>query len=63
MYAASAFNDVAGIARMFLNDYMNGINSFDYLEEITTLDIDYAKQILNDNFKSEKMVFSVVKSD
>ena len=57
------FNDVAGIAKMFLNDFMNGINSFDYIEEITTLDIDYVKQILNDNFKKEKMVFSVVKSD
>ena len=56
------FNDVAGIARMFLNDFMNEINSFDYIEEITTLDIDYVKQILNDNFKKEKMVFSVVNS-
>ena len=57
------YNDVANISRMFLNDFMRGINSFDYLEEITSLDIDYAKQILVDNFKKDKMVFSVVKND
>ena len=57
------YNDVANISRMFLNDFMRGINSFDYLEEITLLDIDYAKQILVDNFKKDKMVFSVVKND
>ena len=56
------YNDVADIARMFLNDFMNGLNSFDYLEEITTIDIDYVKQILNNNFNPEKMVFSVVKN-
>ena len=56
------YNDVSGIARMFLNDFMNGINSFDYLEEITTIDLEYVKQILDESFKEEKMVFSVVKN-
>ena len=56
------YNDVANIARMFMNDFMKGINSFDYLEEITSLDIEYVKQILVDNFKREKMVFSIVKN-
>ena len=56
------YNDVSEIARMFLNDFMNGINSFDYLEEITSLDLEYVNQILNDNFKEEKIVFSVVKN-
>ena len=56
------YNDVSNIARMFLTDFMKGINSFDYLEEIAILDIEYVKQILIDNFKKEKMVFSVVKT-
>lgn len=56
------YNDVSNIARMFLGDFMNGINSFDYLEEITTLDINYVKQVLTDNFKNEKIVYSVVKN-
>ena len=56
------YNDVSNIARIFLTDFMKGVNSFDYIEEITTLDIEYAKQVLIENFKKEKMVFSVVKA-
>ncbi len=56
------YNDVSNIARIFLTDFMKDVNSFDYIEEITTLDIEYAKQVLRDNFKKEKMVFSVVKA-
>lgn len=55
------YNDVTSIARMFLSDFMKGINSFDYLEEIETIDINFVNQILRDNFKREKMVLSVVK--
>ena len=57
------YNDISNIARMFLSDFMKGINSFDYLEEITSLDQEYLIQILNNNFKQEKMVFSVIKND
>ena len=57
------YNDVSEIARMFLSDFMKGINSFDYLEEITSLDLEYVKQILENDFNTEKMVFSVVKND
>ena len=42
---------------------MNGINSFDYLEEITNIESNDIEQILKDNFKEEKMVFSVVKNN
>ena len=56
------YNDVSNIARMFLGDFMKGINSFDYLEEITILDINYVKQVLTNNFKNEKIVYSVVKN-
>ena len=55
------YNDVTDIARMFLSDFMKGINSFDYLEEIETVNLDYAKQILNDVFDLNRMVLSVVK--
>ncbi len=57
------YNDVADIARMFLSDFMKGINSFDYIEEIESVDSTYAKQVLDNYFKEEKMVFSVVKKD
>jgi len=55
------YNDVANIARMFLADYFKGINSFDYLEEYNQVTVQYANQILNDVFKEENMVVSIVK--
>ena len=55
------YNDVSDIARMFLSDFMKGINSFDYLEEIETINIKYLDQVLNDLFNEKQMVLSVVK--
>ena len=57
------YNDVQDIARMFLSDFMKGINSFDYIEEIESVDLNYIKQVLEKEFNEEKMVFSVVKKD
>ena len=54
------FNDVSDIARLFLSDYMKGINSFDYFEEIDGIDVDYVSQILKQYFVEDKMVLSVV---
>ncbi len=56
------YNDVADIARMFLADSFNGINSFDYLEEIKGITVEYLEQILKDVFKEEKMIISIVKN-
>ena len=56
------FDDVADISKMFLSDYFKGINSFDYLEEIESVNVEYAYQILNNVFKEDKMVISIVKS-
>ena len=49
------------IARMFLADSFKGINSFDYLEEIESVNMDYATQILKDVFKIEKTILSIVR--
>lgn len=56
------YNDVSDIARMFLADYLKGINSFDYLEEIEGITVEYSEQVLKDVFKEEKMVLSIVKN-
>lgn len=56
------YNDVVDIARMFLADYFKGINSFDYLEEIEGITVEYLEQILKDVFKEEKMIISIVKN-
>ena len=54
------YNDVADISRMFLADYFKGINSFDYLEEIDLINLDYITQVAKEIFDEEKMVLSVV---
>lgn len=56
------YNDVQDIARMFLADYFKGINSFDYLEEIEGIHVEYLNQMLKDVMKEEKMVLSIVKN-
>ena len=55
------YNDIDCIARNFLSDFMKGVNSFDYLEEIDSVDLEYVYQILQEKFDEKKMVFSVVK--
>ena len=56
------YNDVQDIARIFLSDYFKGINAFDYLEEIEGINVEYLNQVLNDVFKEEKMVISIVRN-
>ena len=54
------YNDVSEIARMFLADHFKGINSFDYLEEYTTITKEYTEQILNQILKQETQVISII---
>ena len=56
------YNDVTSIARMFLSDYFKGINSFDYLEEINTINVEYLNQVLKDVFNQKNMILSVVRN-
>lgn len=56
------YNDVTDISRMFLSDYFKGINSFDYLEEINTINVEYLNQVLKDVFNEKNMVLSIVKN-
>lgn len=56
------YNDVTDIARMFLADSFKGMNSFDYLEEIKGVTVEYLEQILKDVFQEEKMIISIVKN-
>lgn len=55
------YNDTSDIARMFLADYFKEINSFDYLEEISTINEQYVEQILKEVFDNNKMIISVIK--
>ena len=54
------YNEVSDISKMFLSDYFKGINSFDYIEEINTINVEYLDQVLKNVFDEKKMVLSVV---
>ncbi len=56
------YDDVAEICRMFVADYMKGINSFEYIENYKQVTQEYAKQILEEVFNEEKMVISIIES-
>jgi len=58
--AVKEFNNVSDIVRMFVSDYFKGINSFDYLETYKQITKEYTKQILNNVFKEENTIISVV---
>ena len=54
------YDDVAEICRMFVSDYMKGINSFEYIENYKQVTPEYVKQVLDEVFNEEKMVISIV---
>lgn len=54
------YNDVSQIGRMFVSDYMKGINSFEYIENYNQVTSEYVKQVLEDVFKEDKTVISII---
>ena len=54
------YNDVSNICRMFISDYFKGINSFQYLENYEQVTKEYTKQILEEVFKPEQTVISII---
>ena len=51
---------MADIARMFLADWMKGVNSFSYLEQYNAVTKSYAEEILKEVFLEDKTILSVV---
>ena len=54
------YDDVAEICRMFVADYMKGINSFEYIENYKQVTPEYVKQVLEEVFNEDKTVISIV---
>lgn len=54
------YDDVAEICRMFVADYMKDINSFEYIENYKQVTPEYVKQVLEEVFKEDKTVISIV---
>ena len=57
----SEYNNVSDIARMFLADWMKGVNSFDYINAFGSIGKEYVEKVLKAIFNEENMVLSVVK--
>ena len=45
---------------MFLADTMKKVQSFDYIEEFETVTKEYTQNILNEMFKNENKVLSII---
>lgn len=54
------FDSVSSCARVFINDYFRGINSFDYVDAYKNITVDYAEDVLKKHFDFSKMAVSIV---
>lgn len=54
------YNSVGDIARMFLADTMNGVQSFDYIEQFETVTKEYTQNVLQNIFKEENKILSII---
>ena len=56
------YNNVADISRMLLSDYFKGVQTFDYIEQFSTVTLEYTRQILQEVFDEKKCILSVIKT-
>lgn len=56
-----SFNSVDGISTGLIMNFFKGINSFDYIEEFSSLSLQDAEKFLKEVFIEDKMVLSVVR--
>ena len=56
------YNNISDVARMLLSDYFKNIESFDYIEQYSTVTAEFTKQILDEIFDENKCILSVVKT-
>ena len=54
------YNSVGDIARMFLADTMKGVQSFDYIEQFETVTKEYTQNVLQNIFKEENKILSII---
>lgn len=56
------FDNVSGIATMFVSNYFRGIDSSDYVEAYKNITVDEAQKIMNEHFDFEKMAVSIIEN-
>ena len=58
---AIEYNNVSNIGRMFVSDFVKGINSFEYMEKFNEIDKTYIKELLLQVFNEKKIILSIIK--
>ena len=56
-----SYNSIDVIGHTIVADYFKGINSFDYIEEFSSLNVEDVQDVFENFLKKEKMVLSVIK--
>lgn len=56
------YNNVADISRMLLSDYFKGVQTFDYIEQFSTVTLEYTRQILQEVFDEKRCILSIIKT-
>lgn len=54
------YNDVSDIAKMFMIDCLNDVDTLNSLEEFDTINLDYINQILNEVFIEKNTAISII---
>lgn len=57
------YNEVSDIAKMFMIDCLEKVNTFDILDEFLTVNLDYIKEILNEVFMEKNIVISIISTN
>lgn len=57
------YNEVSDIAKMFMMDCLEKVNTFDILDEFLTVNLDYIKEILNAVFVEKNIVISIISAN
>ena len=54
------YNNISDVSRMFLSDFFKGINALEYIEQYTSVSVEYTKQILTEVFDENNEILSIV---
>lgn len=56
------FEEVSDVGNNFFENFLKGINPFDFIDESININIEYVTQVLIDVFDSNKFVYSIIDS-
>jgi|LGVF01.1.fsa_nt_gb predicted Zn-dependent peptidase len=61
-YIAS-FNSLQSVASLFTDYYIKGVNSFEYLDVLEEISIEYIERVFKEHFNTDNSVISIIESE